>query len=183
MKTLIIHPEDSSTTFLKAVYQPVPDKTVITGGVTREQLSELIALHDRVMMLGHGCQAGLLSVGQFPGAGIFLVDNRLVPYLEKKKNSVFIWCNADHFVEYYELDGFYSGMFVSEVGEAEVMGLSEITQDVVDQSNHYFGHIAGKYINDSSPATICGNVKREYGVLVPVNPVVSYNHERLYHSQ
>ena len=62
-------------------------------------------------------------------------------------------------------------MFVSEVQEAEMMGLSEISQSVVDQSNHFFGHIAGKYINDSSPVTICNNVKMEYGVLVPENPV------------
>ena len=183
MKTLIIHPEDYSTTFLKPIYRNVAEKTVVTGGVTREELAELIISHDRVMMMGHGSPAGLLAVGQFPGAGIYIADHRLVTVLEKKNNSVFIFCNADHFVEYYELDGFYSGMFISEVREAEMMGLSGISQTLVDQSNHYFGLIAGKHINHSSPETICDNIKMEYGEFVIENPVVSFNIERLYHSQ
>ena len=135
MKTLVIHPHDPTTEFLKPVYEHVPDRAVITGGVTREELGALIDSHDRIMMMGHGSPAGLLAVGQFPGAGIFIVDHRLMPVLEKKKNSIFIWCNADHFVEYYELDGFYSGMFVSEVHEAGMMGLTDIDQVLVDQSN------------------------------------------------
>lgn len=180
MKTLIIHPQDSTTDFLKPVYEFVPDKTVITGGVTKEELAGLIDCHDRVMMMGHGLQAGLLAVGQFPGAGFFIVDHRLIPFLEKKKNSIFIWCNADQFVEDYSLDGFYSGMFISEVQEARAMGLTGISQELVDQSNEWFSLTAGRYINEASPENICGNVKREYGIITTTNPVALYNHERLY---
>lgn len=180
MKTLVIHPHDPTTDFLRPVYEHVPGKTVITGGVTREELSELIDCHERIMMLGHGSPAGLLSVGQFPGAGFFIVDHRLVPVLEKKKNCVFIFCNADHFVEYYELDGFYSGMFISEVREAEMMGLSGISQAMVDQSNAWFSLTAGRYINEADPESICENVRREYGILTTTNPVAGYNHKRLF---
>jgi len=180
IRTLIIHPQDQTTDFLKPVYEHVPDRTVITGGVTREELGSMIDCHDRIMMMGHGSPAGLLSVGQFPETGLFIVDHRLIPLLEKKKNSVFIWCNADYFVEYYELDGFYSGMFVSEVHEAAMMGLTGITQTLVNQSNTWFGLIAGRHINDVSPESICGNVKREYGILKTTNPVAEYNHNRLF---
>lgn len=180
MKTLVIHPHDSTTDFLKPVYEHVPNRTVIDGGVTREELGGLIGSHDRIMMMGHGSPAGLLSVGQFPGAGIFIVDHRLMPVLENKKNSIFIWCNADHFVEYYELDGFYSGMFVSEVHEALMMGLTDISQVLIDQSNDWFSLTAGRHINDASPERICENIKREYGILTITNSIAEYNHNRLF---
>lgn len=180
MKTLVIHPHDPTTDFLKPVYDHVPDRTVTTGGITREELGALIDCHDRIMMMEHGSPAGLLAVRQFPGAGLFIVDHRLVPVLEKKKNSIFIWCNADHFVEYYELDGFYSGMFISEVQEAGMMGLTGITQTLIDQSNALFSLAAGQHVNEEAPQTICENVKREYGILTTTNRVAEYNHKRLF---
>ena len=54
MSTLIIHPDDSSTTFLERVYAPIEDKTVITGGYSKREVSQMIQEHDRVMMMGHG---------------------------------------------------------------------------------------------------------------------------------
>ena len=42
MKTLIIHPHDESTQFLDIVYNPIPNKTIITGGVTQKELIKLI---------------------------------------------------------------------------------------------------------------------------------------------
>lgn len=179
MTTLVIHPHDPTTDFLKPVYEHVPVKTVITGGVNRDDLGVLIDRHDRIMMMGHGSPAGLLAVGQFPGAGLFIVDHRLMPVLEKKKNSIFIWCNADHFVEYYELDGFYSGMFVSEVKEAVMMGLTDISQTLIDQSNDWFSLVAGRHINEPAPESFCEKVKSEYGILTTTNPVAEYNHKRL----
>lgn len=46
MKSLIIHPDDDTTDFLKIVYQKIPNQTVITGGVFKEDLVELISSHD-----------------------------------------------------------------------------------------------------------------------------------------
>ena len=65
MKTLIVHPKDNSTTFLDVIYKDIPDQTLITGGITKTELKELIKSHDRVMMMGHGSPNGLFSVGQF----------------------------------------------------------------------------------------------------------------------
>jgi hypothetical protein len=38
MKTLIIHPTDPTTEFLKGIYNDLSDKTVITGGVLYQHL-------------------------------------------------------------------------------------------------------------------------------------------------
>ena len=38
MKTLIIHPKDSSTSFLNSIYSSIVEKKVITGGITKKEL-------------------------------------------------------------------------------------------------------------------------------------------------
>lgn len=181
MSTLIIHPEDSSTSFLDIVYAPIKDKTVITGGINKTELIKLIMEHDRIMMMGHGSPGGLFSVGKFQNAGAYIIDQSVVPYLKSKTNNVFIWCNADKFVDMFKLRGFYSGMFISEVGEAYYCGLPGTEQDQVDESNYGFCNIIAKYINETKDV-IHENVTREYGLIAENNAVALYNNNRLYKS-
>jgi hypothetical protein len=179
MKTLIVHPEDYSTKFLDIVYAPIENKTLVTGGVSKTELMTLIQEHDRVMMMGHGSPGGLFSVGKFKNTGAYIIDQSMVPYLKSKKDNVFIWCNADRFVETFDLKGFYSGMFISETGEATYCGLPGTKQEVVDESNFGFCNIIAKYIKEETNA-IHENVKKEYGLIAENNPVALYNHNRLY---
>ena len=181
MKTLIIHPADPSTSFLDIVYAPIENKTVITGGVSKAEVQQLIREHDRVMMMGHGSPGGLFNVGRFINCGAYIIDQQMVPLLKEKDNSVFIWCNADKFVDIFGLKGFYSGMFISEVGEATYCGLPGMSQEVVDESNYGFCNIIAKYINDDKEL-IHENVKKEYGLIAEENPVALYNNNRLYKS-
>jgi len=185
MKTLIIHPEDASTSFLDILYTPIENKTVITGGVSKTDVIKLINEHDRVMMMGHGSPGGLFAIGQFTDCGAkyggYIIDQSMVPLLKEKDNSVFIWCNADKFVNTFQLKGFYSGMFISEVGEALYCGLPGTQQEEVDESNYGFVNIIGKYINEDKDI-IYENVMKEYGIIAEENPVALYNHNRLYKS-
>jgi hypothetical protein len=181
MKTLIIHPTDPSTFFLDIVYTPIEDKTLVTGDMTKNQVNELIKTHDRVMMMGHGSPSGLFSVGQFTNSYGLIIDHTTVPLLREKQDNVFIWCNADMFVNKYELKGFYSGMFISEVGEANYCGLPFTEQDQVDESNYGFCNIIAKYINETKNV-IHENVTKEYGMIAENNPVALYNNNRLYKS-
>lgn len=178
-KTLIIHPKDRSTTFLETIYKDIPNQTLITGGVSKKELINLIQDHDRVMMMGHGTPQGLLSMYQFDPYVPYIIDYKVVPYLMEKKNNVFIWCNADKFVNFFKLQGFYSGMFISEVDEAKYCGLPGTTQDIVDESNYGFCEMISKYI-DEDKNIIHENIKRDYGVLAETNPVALYNNKRLY---
>jgi hypothetical protein len=179
MKTLVIHPQDDSTFFLDIVYRNIEDLTLITGGVSKLELAELIIEHDRVMMMGHGSPGGLFSVGQFKTNNGYIIDNSFVDLLKEKDNSVFIWCNADKFVESHDLKGFYTGMFISEVGEAYYCGLPETEQPEVDESNYSFVEIMGECIDHDSK-TIHFIAKERYGRLIDHSPVAKYNHERLY---
>ena len=110
MKTLVIHPRDNSTDFLSEIYSD-KDWTNITTNTSKKLLKEQIKAHDRIVMLGHGTEKGLLGFDKF------VIDSTWV-YLLRKKICVCVWCNADVFVKKYELKGFYTGMIISEYEEA-----------------------------------------------------------------
>ena len=145
MKTLIIHPEDKTTDFPKPIYSEITDATVITNNISKDGVRELIQQHDRIIMLGHGSRVGLFSVGKFD-EWIYIIDDTMVEALSNKPNNIYIWCNSDKFIEQHPtLQGFYSGMFISEVGEARMYNINA-SQDIVDKSNNLFAEIMGKNI-------------------------------------
>jgi len=178
MKTLVIHPQDPSTDFLCPIYENIKDKTVLRGGKTKDEVRELIKEYDRVIMLGHGLPNGLMSIGQFIDGGL-IIDETMAEVLSEKNECLYIWCNADQFVNRFGLKGFYSGMFISEVLEANYYGMFP-KQNIVDESNERFSELVGQNINKSSQE-IYSIVKEQYGLLSESNLVVSYNEKRLYH--
>jgi hypothetical protein len=178
MQTLVIHPEDKSTSFLKPIYANISDATIMNSGIGKGQVAKSILEHDRIIMLGHGSPFGLFSVGQFTGNNGYVIDFTMVPLL-KDKECISIWCNADQFMNKHQLYGFYSGMFISEVGEAMYCGLPGTEQETVTTSNNYFAQLLGEVINEPM-SIIYGHVKENYGLLTEDNPVALYNHNRLY---
>jgi hypothetical protein len=180
MKTLIIHPKDRSTDFLKPIYENIPYKTIITGGVTMDELNKEIEQHDRIFMMGHGCPVGLFSVGRFINSNGLVISSKNVELL-RGKECVYIWCNADQFVKKQNLIGFYSGMFISEVGEAEMCGFHKTTLDEVTMSNDTFSLILGKHV-DKPLLEMYENTKKDYGQFIELSnsKVGQYNYNRLY---
>ena len=179
MKTLVIHPKDPTTDFLKPIYQALPDTTVVEGGVFKDEIIDLILQHDRVIMLGHGTPSGLLAVGRFPGdpPPWNIIDHTMVPYLRRTEN-IFIWCNADQFVKHHNLKGLYSGMFISEVEEAEYCGV-KADQNQVDTSNYLFSYLLGaQLLIDPDLRGAHQNVGSQYSILAESNKVVNYNSRR-----
>jgi hypothetical protein len=108
----------------------------------------------------------------------YIIDSTMVDVL-KHVECISIWCNADKFMVKHELNGFYSGMFISEVGEAMYCGLPGTPQETVDASNHYFAQLLGEVINEPLSA-INDYVTDNYGLLTEDNPVALYNYNRLY---
>lgn len=129
MKTLVIHPKDSTTDFLSDIYSD-KDWTIISDNVSKKFLKEQIKSHDRIVMLGHGTEKGLIGFNRF------IIDSKLV-YLLREKICVFIWCNADVFVKKYGLKGFYTGMIVSDYEEAFTYGVYEDSKSI-EESNKCF---------------------------------------------
>jgi hypothetical protein len=166
MKTLVIHPADRSTDFLKKIYEG-KDWTVIFDNTicrSREQITKLIKDHDRIIMMGHGHPGGLFFT---------CIDSSMV-YLLREKECVCIWCNADKFVEKYGLKGFYTGMFISEVGEASYYGI-KATRDEIDYSNNLFASKLNECIDSEN---VWGSIIESYR---SNDLVIQFNNARLYY--
>jgi hypothetical protein len=172
-KTLVIHPHDQSTHFLKPIYDNIPNKTIITGGLFVDEVNKLIYNHDQIIMLGHGSPKGLFGVN-FKRS--YVIDEDQVDLLQDKE-CIFIWCHADQFVKQNGLKGLYSGMFVSEVTEALIYKLKGDKQ-LVTESNNTFAFMLGSIINQPLPE-IYKQIKKDYGWLAERNEIAKYNHERL----
>lgn len=179
MNILVIHPQDKSTDFLKTIYENLENVTLVRGGYTPYAINQMIKSHDQVMMMGHGSPHGLFTMGQFPGSLGYVINDDHAELLAEKDNSVFVWCNADQYVKYNELKGFYTGMFISDVTEARIMGMPFAQQGQVDESNDWFVNSMSRAANDDTD-DLHSYVKHDYGELVHRNPVAKYNHERLY---
>lgn len=183
MKTLIVHPQDQSTRFLTGIYKNLPNKTVITGGIAKPELRKYIRDFDRVICCGHGSPAGLFSVGWFPGAYPYVVDESMVESI-RNKDCIFIWCYADQFVNRHQLSGFFTSMFLSEVSEALYFNFWNLNdlEHLIEESNYGFAEIVSKYINEPVDV-LYQNVLLEYGMLAKTNPIASFNFKRLFLAQ
>jgi hypothetical protein len=164
MKTLVIHPKDKSTEFLKEIY--LGKGWTINNDIygSRKKVIEQIKEHDRIIMMGHGCPSGLFYTPIRPD----------LVYLLRKKECVCIWCNADKFVLRYGLKGFYTGMFISEVGEARYFNI-DATQEEVDYSNDLFTKAVTKYIDSKDMWSQIIEAYRGDDL------VIQYNNQRLYY--
>jgi hypothetical protein len=172
MKYLVIHMSDPTTRFLEHIYAHLPKEqvTLVDQPMPAPTLNQLILSHDRVLMLGHGLHGGLFSMGQPP----YVISEANVEALRQKRDSVFIWCYASAFVRAHGLQGFASGMFISEVVEAAMNGITA-TQQAITASNERFGRLAGECIE--RPATeLLAHLKEHYDGDCPV---ISFNRERL----
>lgn len=166
MKTLVIHPDDRTTDFLSQIYEG-RDWTIENR--RKEEISfketvDLINEHDRIIMMGHGYPGGLFFTHISP---------TIVPFI-REKDCVCIWCNADQFVQKYGIKGFYTGMFISEVGEARWFEI-DTTQEKIDYSNNLFTQLVTEHIDNPM---IHSALKEGY---VGDDPVIKFNNDRLYY--
>lgn len=182
--TLIIHPKDESTDFLKPIYENIPNKKVITGGLTYEQIKEEVQNHDEVIMCGHGYAAGLFAISNFPGLNhtSFIIDNSMASILKTKKKIVTIWCYAKNYIKNNKIkNSFYSGMFISELGEVWYSGYKNITQSMIDDSNSCFSEELGSLIA-LTPKEIYESIQYgNYAKLAQTNLIAKYNFDRLHY--
>jgi len=166
MKTLVIHPSDASTDFLKKIYEG-KGYTVINHNISDKELVAAIKAHGRIMMLGHGMTTGLIGYGRF------IINSEHV-YLLREKESIGIWCNADQFFNNYKLRGFYSGMFLSEVEECKCYKI-KASQEEVTFSNELF---ASEFRKVERMINCFNLIKESYN---GESSVIKFNNTRLYY--
>lgn len=168
VSTLVIHLEDPTTDFLKAIYAG-KGYPVVSGATTEKELASQIKEHTRVFMLGHGAPSGLFGRGLFIG-------NQFGPILAEKQDGLYIWCNADAYAVRNKLSGLVSGMFISEVSEARMFGI-DASQAEVDASNAAFARIV-REIMDKGEAH--ASVRSCYAASNTSCLITKFNSDRLY---
>jgi hypothetical protein len=159
------------------VYKDIPNCKVMTRGTIWEVDLEIESA-DRVIMLGHGTPHGLLSVGQFKGSA-YCVDAQSANILKAKKECIYIWCYASTFMKNHNLRGFGSGMFISEVSEADYCGLPGQSKTDIDIQCDYFTKLVGAGVTLTS-RELYEMVSREFNEVALHCPVARYNYERLH---
>jgi hypothetical protein len=146
MKTLVIHPKDKTTDFLSVVYEDIKDCEVLRSNPQCVGIRKAIKKADRIIMLGHGTEYGLLGFGRY------IINSDLVQLL-KDKECVFIWCNANEFTSKYKLSGFATGMIISELQEA-IDFCIKTSHDEVEQSNKTFAYAVKLALNNLNKESI-----------------------------
>lgn len=167
MKTLVIHPNDPSTDFLMYIYSGIECDLLCDYDISEYVVARCISEYDRIICLGHGCSDGLL--GDYG-----LVVNESHVKILREKELICIWCNADQFMNKHKLNGFYSGMFISEVQEAEMYDVECSFYDV-EKSNKMFSTLLGGCIDEDNRLT---KMKKTYKLRG--NKVADFNSNRLY---
>lgn len=124
--TLVIHPHDPSTEMLQYVYEGHCFDVLEDPNIPQERLKELIALHDTIIILGHGTGAGLAYPSAIhglkpgPDGKLFMVDDSFASLLREKR-TISMWCFSDRYFRRNRIKGFHTGMIISERQEAELM--------------------------------------------------------------
>jgi hypothetical protein len=170
MKTLVIHPNDPTTKFLDKIYKG-RGWTIIDFDVSDKELREQIINHDRIVMLGHGTGGGLMGYHKM------VINSTFVDVL-REKECVCIWCNADLFVQKYGLKGFYTGMIISEMTEANFFNVKCSPEELV-YSNTLFAVTMKHAI--MSPDML-DDAKMMYESKVN-NSIIDYNKKNMYYSK
>lgn len=181
MKTIVVHPDDRTTDFLKPIYNRLSDITVLTGGAyTPTEINKLIEEHDRIIMLGHGWHHGLLSKDVFTHS-VYIIDEANADALREKDNSVFIWCYAEDFVAGNNLKGICTGMFISEPLEAVVNEVEYEDSDIKNSNNLFATLLGDSLLRNASAKEAYYDVFRGYTCPTNSNKILAYNAERWYY--
>jgi hypothetical protein len=108
----------------------------------------------------------------------YVIDDTTADLLRGKKLTA-IWCNADQYMEWNDLEGFYTGMFVSDESEAQMIGCADTEKWQVDESNYAFAAIVRLLLNYPAEEML-KHLKLGYGKLANRNAIAKYNYRRLY---
>lgn len=158
MKTLVIHPSDRSTDFLKIIYERhLNDKdwTILTESdtLTYKGLEKLINENDRIIMMGHGLKFGLINPNHaFKKLAYGLVIDDGFAKLLKTKDTVSIWCWSDQYFRKHNIKGFHTGMIISEVHEAAyAIGKTPLDKKQTLENMEMFARTVRDCIDNTNP--------------------------------
>ena len=145
---IVVHPYDSSTRMLTKIYEGFADVTLFDSWMQREAMLDAIAAAPRqepILLLGHGYPGGLFDMRY----GTVIRDSD-AEMLKGRPNLVGIWCYASSYAYAHNLQGFFSGMFISELSEASYNGV-RASSDEIDSKAWDFSIRFGDMLREGKP--------------------------------
>jgi hypothetical protein len=146
--------------------------------VTSEHIKDFYAQPEDDWFQGRSVGATSYQYGAGNLTNGYVIDDMTTGKLDGKKLTA-IWCNADQYMEWNDLEGFYTGMFISDEGEAKMIGVSDTEAWQVEESNYAFVSVVRRFI-DHSPEKLRDALMLEYGEMAERNAVAKYNLMRFY---
>lgn len=147
---------------------------------TRDAVELALREHpmDTVMLLGHGSRDGLF--GYEPGTMAIDKDNVNLLF---GRPVIGIWCFASEFADRYNLTGFFTSMFISNMSEAIMFRLDQnyngtLNDDTIVEENRRFGDEINQMIRTNAPVCRWPLLLQE-GCHRDI-PFVRFNYECLY---
>ena len=124
-----------------------------------------------IVLNGHGDEGGLYNKdlnGYVIGSGdLDLLRNR---------NVVGIWCFAGNFADRYNLHGFFTSMFISNVEEANYFDF-DTTPDIITSENIYFSTMINELLRKQIPYSQWVDILQKNAHIQ--HPFVRFNYEAL----
>jgi hypothetical protein len=175
MKTLVIHPRDPSTEFLGIIYRNL-ECTVLDDMSSNSKIRKGLQESQRIFLLGHGTEAGLLSPYGGEQFGRLIVGPREVNFL-RGKEVISVFCNSNIYGIKYGLSGLFSGMIISEESEAFDWLGHFIGEEKIREHNKEWCENLEKLILSETPLLeIPEKMKRDKG-----SDLELFNYESLYY--
>ena len=138
---IVIHVDTmKDTAHLKRLYEGLDNITLLYNE-SREKVEEVLKTSDDklVMCLGHGSPFGLFGRG-WQG---YVID-KYNAHLLKNKTVIGIWCYASEFADANKLSGYFTSMFISNMGEALCHGFPNNTEeDIYNEIDFFCDQIRG----------------------------------------
>ena len=125
---IVIHMDSmKDTARLKRLYDGLDNVTLLYNK-SREEIEDALSTNDDkiVMCLGHGSRYGLFSHDWHGN----VIDHRNA-HLLKDRFVIGIWCYAAEFADRVGLHGYFTSMFISNMGEALCHGFPMIVLDIL----------------------------------------------------
>ena len=172
---IVIHPNDKTTEFLSVIYDKNNVK-LLTEQDSNSKVRREIMSSDDIIMLGHGCNYGLLSRSSYKCFNRLIVNSSHVNFLRNKK-CIGIWCNANNFAEKYNLKGLFSGMIISEIEEAYYCNV-ETSKEELEIENKLFAERLSYCLKHFPLKDVPKEMKN---LLTKETPLTSFNYNNLFY--
>lgn len=155
---IVIHMDSmKDTARLKRLYEGLDNVTLLYNK-SREEIEEVLMTNDDklVMCLGHGSRWGLFSHDWHGN----VIDHRNA-HLLKDRFVIGIWCYAAEFADRVGLHGYFTSMFISNMGEALCHGFPNNTEEDIFNEIDFFCDQIRSFIENGTEMSCWVNILQE----------------------